>query len=68
MRAVVANTLAVMVVNTRRKVGDFVKNVDTMELSGAVAIFRGVTMGNLSNQNIIQRDMLHSLKNVLPTE
>ena len=47
----VANTLAVMVVNTRRKVGDFVKNVDTMELSGAVAIFRGVTMGNLSSKH-----------------
>ena len=42
-----ANTLAVMVVSMRRKVGESVKNVDNIELSEVVAIFRGVPTENL---------------------
>ena len=46
-RTEVAKTLAIMVVSTRRRVGESVKNVDNIELSEVVAIFRGVPTENL---------------------
>ena len=42
-----ANTLATMVVSTRRRVGESVKNVDNIELSEVVVIIRGVPTENL---------------------